>query len=118
MEKIPHTEKDAIYCLWYFRKHIWKNAVLIGGFGKGKKKSDHDIDIYLPGMLNRKTETANSMLRIKTGKKISLLLDAKKYESTDWGGWFFYNTVFGNVDVFFDISEFDDAESELKRINL
>ena len=40
-------------------------------------------------------------------RKISKLLDAKRVESTDWGGWFFYDTVFGNVDVFFDISKFD-----------
>lgn len=108
MDKKLHTKKDAEYCLWYFKKHICKDAVLIGAFAKEKIESEHDIDIYLPNMF--KKGFANWMRRIKYGKKIQNAIDAEKYESTDWGGYFFHNSIFGNVDVFFDISEFDDAD--------
>lgn len=53
MEKKIHTKKDAEYCLWYFKKHICKDAVLIGAFAKDKAESEHDIDIYLPNMFKK-----------------------------------------------------------------
>ncbi len=90
-----HTRKDAEYCLWYFKKHINENAELIGSFGKGAEFSEKDIDIYIhEGNLEMKNQ-------------IMELIDAKDVELTDWGGLFFYESIFGNVDVFFDISDFD-----------
>lgn len=92
-----HTKKDAEYCLWYIRKHIFPRAKLIGSLGKGAEVSLNDIDIYVP-----KSNRTNKNKKIFTG-----LLDAKEVVDTDWGGWFFYDTPFGNVDIFFDITEFD-----------
>lgn len=100
-----HTKKDAEYCLWYIRRNICKDAKLIGAFGKGAEESKKDIDIYLPNFFPK--GIAVWMRAIKLRNKISFLLEAESVEVTDWGGWFFHNTVFGNVDVFFDITEFD-----------
>jgi hypothetical protein len=96
MEKL-HTKKDAEYCLWYIKKHIFPNARLIGSFGKGAESSMKDIDIHI---IDAKPINRNKQMFFD-------LLDAKGVEDTDWGGWFFHDTIFGNVDVFFDISEFD-----------
>ncbi len=92
-----HTIKDAQYCLWYFRKYVDSEAKLIGSFGKGKTESMKDIDIFLP----------NSSPHESLKKTIKSDIEADSVEITDWDGWFFHNSVFGNVDVFFDISEFD-----------
>lgn len=99
MAKKIHTKKDAEYCLWYFKKHIYANCELIGSFGKGTDQSLNDIDIYF-NMNGKKP-----IEKYKT--KFAKMLNATSVDDTDWGGWFFHNTVFGNVDVFFDITEFD-----------
>jgi hypothetical protein len=91
-----HTRKDAEYCIWYIKKKISSKAVLIGSFGKGSESSMNDIDIYIEIDKN------------DINKQVLLeLLDAKSVDDTDWGGWFFHGTIFGNVDIFFDISEFN-----------
>ena len=99
MEERLHTKKDAEYCLWYICKHIYPKARLIGSFGKGAETSMKDIDIHI--MMDKKKPTDRDK-RIFTK-----MLDAKSVEETDWGGWFFHDTAFGNVDIFFDVSEFD-----------
>ena len=111
MENKLHTKKDAEYCLWYFKKYICAEAKLIGAFGKGAEQSQKDIDIYLPNFFPPAWHDSNSdgtkMRAWKLKEKIKNLLDAREVETTDWNGWFYYDTVFGNVDVFFDITEFD-----------
>lgn len=105
MDNKLHTKKDAEYCVWYFKKHVCSGATLVGSFGKNKTESNHDIDIYLPNMLKKGFD--NGMRKIKYRDKIKGLIDAKSVEATDWGGYFFHDSKFGNVDVFFDISKFD-----------
>lgn len=105
MAEYNHTKKDAAYCLWYFRKHICSKAELIGSFGKGVLESKKDIDIYLPNFFPKGIAVKMRAEKLRT--KIRLLIDAESVEITDWGGWFFHDSIFGNVDVFFDTSNFD-----------
>lgn len=100
-----HTKKDAEYCLWYIKKYVCSEAKLIGSFSKGANHSEKDIDIYLPNFFP--VGINNKMRANKLKNKIALLLDCLEVENTDWGGWFFHKTIFGNVDIFFDISNFD-----------
>jgi len=92
-----HTIQQAQFLLFYLQKTISHDAELIGGFGKGKVESEHDIDVYFP--------TTKSTTHLK--KKLLKLLDAKSVEVTDWNGWYFRETFFGDVDVFFSIKDFD-----------
>ena len=39
--------------------------------------------------------------------KIFYLLNAESVENTDWGGWYFNNTDFGDVDIFYTTEDFD-----------
>lgn len=91
------NKKEAELCLWYVRKWIYEKAELIGSFGKGAETSTHDIDIHV----QRKIGETRDKVRMKK------LLDADSVEDTDWGGWYFHNTPFGDVDIFFDTSKFD-----------
>lgn len=92
-----HTKKDADSALDIIQKNISKEATLIGGFGKGKKTSKHDIDILIP---NRKFTS-------KLKNKLKDLLNAKSVEDTDWGGWYFNNSDYGDVDIFYTTKDFD-----------
>lgn len=74
-------------------------AQLIGSLGRGEN-STHDIDLFLPNSKLRKR-------RQLRGKLISILVPGAEIEETDWGGWFFHNSKFGNVDIFFSIRDFD-----------
>ena len=102
---MTHTLKDAKYCLWYIRKYICKDAKLIGSFGKGALESQKDIDIYLPNFFPKGINSG--MRATKLREKIRMLTESESVEVTDWGGWFYHSTVFGNVDIFFDINQFD-----------
>ena len=99
------TQREANLCLWYFKKHIDSGAQLVGSFGKGICVSNHDIDIYLPSVIKEGFDVG--MRKVKMRNKIEHMLDAKKVEATDWGGYYFHDTPFGDVDTFFDISQFD-----------
>ena len=92
-----HTKEEADFLLNLFKLIISDKAELIGSFGKGAKKSKHDIDILLPDI--RKTN--------KLKEKISTILCSEEIEDTDWGGWYFKNTFFGDVDIFFNTKGFD-----------
>ncbi len=74
----------------WFRKEIAKSVVLIGSHSKGRS-SKHDIDIYLS-----KVNVSPIIGRI-IGKK----LKCSSFEKTDWGGYFYHDTIFGEIDVFF-----------------
>lgn len=84
-----HDVNSARYLIHLFRLYVDSDARLIGSLGKGKKVSDHDIDVLLP----------NSTLR--DAGRIKKLLRAGKGERTDWGGIYFRHTFWGDVDVFF-----------------
>lgn len=92
-----HTIKDAEGVLYLIQKHISKKAKLIGGFGKGKTKSNHDIDLLIPDKKFTK----------KLKDKLFKLLNAESVEDTDWGGWYFNKTSFGDVDIFHTTEDFD-----------
>lgn len=96
LERI-HTKEESTLVLDIINKNISNRATLIGGFGKGKSESEHDIDILIPD------KEFNSDLK----DKLSNLLNAKSVEDTDWGGWYFNNRDFGDVDIFSSIKEFD-----------
>ena len=98
------TFKTANLCLWYFKKHISKQSVLIGSFGKGHQ-SKHDIDVYIPNLFPKGYSAG--MRRVKFKNKLQSLLDPSEIIDTDWGGMYCKGTPFGDVDVFFDISKFD-----------
>lgn len=92
-----HTLKDANTVLEIFQQNISNKSTLLGGFSKGKETSDHDIDILVPDL------EFNEELKLKIFK----LLNAKSVEDTDWGGWYFNDTDYGDVDVFYTTEDFD-----------
>ena len=82
---------DVVICGKYGGK-----VKLIGSLGKGAHESKHDIDIHI---------TCKQTDRLKNDLK--LILRPEKVENTDWGGWYFHGTPFGDVDVFFTTKNFD-----------
>jgi predicted nucleotidyltransferase len=92
-----HTREQAEMVLSLIRDNIDDSATLIGGFGKGKNTSYHDIDILIPD--------GDQIEGIENS--ISSILNAESSEPTDWGGIYFNNTDFGDVDVFFTTKDFD-----------
>ncbi len=90
-------KRDAECLVHFLQKTIYGKIKLIGSFGKNKKSSKHDIDILLSG--KKKT--------VRLRNHIKNLLDAKKVEDTDWGGWYFHDTFYGDVDIFFTTKNFD-----------
>jgi hypothetical protein len=90
-----HTLEDAKTVLNLIRNNISNQATLIGGFGKGKTTSMHDIDILIP---DKDISIENDVMK---------LLNAESVEGTDWGGLYFNNTPYGDVDIFFTTEEFD-----------
>lgn len=96
VKKQKHTKFTANLLMAYMHTYVSGYAELIGSFGKGADESDNDIDVYLP---IEKNDTIKEMMAKQ--------LMAKEVEDTDWGGWFFHDTLFGNVDVFFSIEDFD-----------
>lgn len=90
-----HTLEDATTVLNLIQDNISSSAELIGGFGKGKTTSMHDIDILIP---NKDITIKNDLMR---------LLNAESVEGTDWGGLYYNNTPYGDVDIFFTTEEFD-----------
>lgn len=96
MKKI-HTKLQAECLLHLLNKTISDKIKLIGSFGRGTEMSEHDIDVYIPN--KRKT--------INLKHKLIHLLDAREVVDTDWGGWYFYDTFYGDVDVFFTTKDFD-----------
>lgn len=94
-EEKLHTLEDANKALNLIKSKISNQASLIGGFGKGKKSSMHDIDILIP---DKDVSIENELME---------LLDAESVEGTDWGGLYYNNTPYGDVDIFFTTEDFD-----------
>ena len=92
--KKTHTKKDANYCFWYVKKHLFKECLLAGDFGKGRELSFKNIEIDLHIEKLKLTEATKELY--------SKLLDAKSFEETEKGSWVFHNTIFGNVEFHFN----------------
>lgn len=92
-----HTREDALMLLQLLRETISPNAELIGSFGKGVQSSEHDIDIYIHD------KEKSFLLK----QELINLLNPSKVEDTDWDGWYFHDTSYGDVDIFFSIKDFD-----------
>lgn len=93
-----HTKQQAEFLLFFLKKTITEKCTLIGSFGRGTESSDHDIDVLLPLEFYFKKG-------LKT--KLKSLLNATEVVDTDWGGWYYSDTYFGDVDIFFTINDFD-----------
>lgn len=107
-----HTRETAERCLAFFKKHIHPDTQLIGSFGKGAEISLKDIDLYIPDYLPADWHTNKDIHIIVRSTNLKRMLHRKLHPShveiTDWPGIFLHETVlFGNIDIFFDISEFD-----------
>ena len=107
---IIHTKKDADNLLYFLKKTGFPKAKIIGSIGKGAKKSKHDIDVLLSGF--KRTKELEGRLRFLLEPKREYKSDKKRIlayavTKTDWGGLYFHNTYFGNVDIFFTTKDFD-----------
>ena len=71
------------------------NPELIGSLAK-IGFSNHDIDIYVRN--SGKREDREKLIELFTGGTV---------DETDWGGMYFNDTEFGDVDIFFSIDGFD-----------
>lgn len=76
-------------------KEIDSEARLLGSLAEGKSSS-HDIDVLFPSV-NRTPELKETL---------TAALVPERVVETDWEGFYFFNTIFGDVDIFFDTSEF------------
>ena len=94
--KPRYTHVQGACVIAAFRLIGFPRVTLIGSLGKGLT-SNHDIDILLPK--SRKTK--------KLIEKLTTLLKPKKVSHTDWGGLYFHDCIFGDVDVFFTTKDFD-----------
>ena len=65
-----HTLDQANDVLTLIRNNIDKSAQLIGGFGKGKTTSEHDIDILIQNGQNLKNieSRLKNLLNAKIGR--------------------------------------------------
>lgn len=93
--KPRYTEEDGVAVVLLLHEYGFQNCELIGSLSR-EGVSNNDIDIYIP----------NGSLADKEVLK-NILMTSGVVEETDWGGIFFTDTQFGNVDIFFDKSEFD-----------
>lgn len=76
----------------------YQNAKLIGSLGAGKE-SEHDIDVFIP--------ITNPKIKRKCVNDLAKIFQAQYYCGTDWGGVYFTNTIFGDIDLFFSTDDFD-----------
>ena len=86
-----HTVKMAAAALSFIKSNFDDTAVLIGSLSKGEE-SNHDIDVLIAG---RKRD-------IETRDRLIILLHPTEFEYTDWGGIYFSNTLWGDIDIFFE----------------
>jgi len=90
---ILHTLATANAVLLHLQNSGYPDAKLIGSFGNGIEFSEHDIDILLPS-----AEISEEFIE----KMSSLLSCSGSISLTDWGGVYFKNTRFGDIDIFFN----------------
>jgi len=104
-----HTKIQAECLIHLLNKTVSDKATLIGSFGKGAETSEHDIDVLIPD--RKKTSRFKTALILLLEPKPSTRSDGTFAENgvtdTDWGGWYFHNTFYGDVDIFFTTKDFD-----------
>lgn len=88
---MKHTSEQANYLVRLLKVYVDPDTKLIGSLGRGEKESRHDIDVLLPN--RRKSKGTLALLK--------QMLNTKRHKFTDWGGIYFSDTPWGNVDVFF-----------------
>lgn len=93
-----YTYKDAKLVSEFISKILETEVIIIGSIGKGLQ-STNDIDLYIPGI-----ESSYEIVRF-----IYDCIKAKGVITTDWGGSYFIDTLFGDIDIFFkgNIDKFD-----------
>ncbi len=90
--------------IWFLKSHYGESveeAKLIGSLAK-KGYSNNDIDIYIPRIFPKGGVSEKQFI-----EDLKIKLEAKSVIETDWGGYYFKDTHYGDVDIFFDISKFD-----------
>ncbi len=92
-----YTIDDGLKVVDCLISNGFKNVKLIGSLAS-KGYSSNDIDILLSdyGATGFIKQSLNYILKPKGA-----------IESTDWGGFYFNDTIFGNVDIFFTTKDFD-----------
>lgn len=93
-----YTVYDGLRVVEIIRKNGYPKAKLIGSLGAGKE-SNHDIDILIP-LRNKKTKQKCVAILMK-------LFNPPKACGQDWGGFYFSDTEFGDIDFFFSTKNFD-----------
>jgi hypothetical protein len=96
MKKSIYLPEDGLQIVRHLREQINVESKLIGSLGKGKT-STKDIDILLIGCSNT-PEFKEYLLA---------LFKPTSVVDTDWGGWYFHGTAFGDIDFFFTDEDFD-----------
>lgn len=90
-----YSFEDGAAVVLFLQENGFEKAELIGSLSK-TGYSDKDIDILIP----------NGSLEDKV-RLTEILMTGGIVEETDWGGIYFYDTKFGNVDIFFTTEDFD-----------
>lgn len=93
--QVKYLTEDGLAVAAFLKQHGF-DAELIGSLSK-IGFSNHDIDIYV----------RHSGTKEDREKLTSLFVTSKPVDQTDWGGLYFTDTQFGDVDIFFSIDEFD-----------
>jgi hypothetical protein len=90
-----YSKEDGIAVVSFLEQNGFK-VELIGSLSK-IGFSNHDIDIHV---MNSGTKEDRDKLK-------RLFVTKEKVDETDWGGLYFNNTQFGDVDIFFSLDGFD-----------
>ena len=90
-----YSKKDGDDVVRFLQVEFKISSTLIGSLAK-TGGSNHDIDILL------ECEKTKDLLC-----DLILKLSPHGVDETDWGGWYFSRTIFGDIDFFF---EYPDGE--------
>lgn len=91
---IQYSKENGIAVVEFLKRNGFK-AELIGSLAK-IGFSIHDIDIHVMDSGTREDRD-----------KLKQLLITSEVDETDWGGLYFKDTQFGDVDIFFSLDGFD-----------
>lgn len=91
--EMRYSREDGLAVVSYLQQHGFK-VELIGSLSK-IGFSNHDIDIHV--MESGTREDRDKLKELFKGT----------VDETDWGGLYFTNTEFGDVDIFFSLDGFD-----------
>lgn len=93
-----YTHQTGVDVVNFLVKCGFSRATLIGSLAKENGTSSNDIDILIDDeSYSKKLEDHFRILLKPKGKVVR----------TDWGGIYLYDTIYGNVDIFFTTENFD-----------